>query len=169
MNKNPIKKWKHNCEECMFQGRHNSMDWYVCYRTSDDGSVLARYGDSGSHYWSMPINLIDHMDLVSKDGMGTRIADITVASAKAVLEAFHYNNNLEMRNNRPSRKAITKSDIMRQVAEKKGITVKEFKITDSIITGDLVLGNKRNLDTLNKPMPPPKGDDCLGFPADWLV
>lgn len=50
-------KWKHDCDKCRFLGGmfmpHGSMDWYVCGTT--DRTILARFSDEGSDYWSRDI------------------------------------------------------------------------------------------------------------------
>ena len=50
-------QWKHDCTACTYIGSmhmHNhTEDWYVC-----SGSVIARKGDEGSDYWSMPKDMV---------------------------------------------------------------------------------------------------------------
>lgn len=63
-------KWKHDCDQCTYLGSmhmHNhTSDWYVCSRT-----VLARRGDDGPDYWSMPTDMVtdDRYLTSSMDGV----------------------------------------------------------------------------------------------------
>ncbi len=54
MKMNP--KWRHSCPKCVYLGTmfhgNNVLDWYEC--NSTDSSVIARHGDDGPEYWSMP-------------------------------------------------------------------------------------------------------------------
>lgn len=42
-------KYQHDCEDCTFLGHFYDHDVYTCRK-----SVIARYGDQGSQYWSLP-------------------------------------------------------------------------------------------------------------------
>ena len=50
-------KWIHDCDQCKYAGsmfHHNDiLDWYVC-----NDSVIARRGNDGPEYWSMPISMV---------------------------------------------------------------------------------------------------------------
>ena len=50
-------KWTHDCENCKYLGSmhlsRGTADWYEC---SD--SVVARMGDDGPDYWSMPKDIV---------------------------------------------------------------------------------------------------------------
>lgn len=49
-------KFKHDCDKCTFLGRHEPSDSDLYYHPTQGRSVLetivARYGDEGSHYMS---------------------------------------------------------------------------------------------------------------------
>ena len=58
-------KWRHDCERCRFLGQTigggRLTDLYVCDRPGDidkrlSPSLIARYGDEGSHYYSIDAN-----------------------------------------------------------------------------------------------------------------
>ena len=55
MNMKP--KWEHDCTSCNYLGTTNQergkSDWYECGE-----SVIARYGDEGSQYWSAPKDIV---------------------------------------------------------------------------------------------------------------
>lgn len=64
---NPI--YKHHCNKCKYigttAGSHDNerTDWYVCLSAascSNIGSIIGRYGDVDSEYWSCPINILDN-------------------------------------------------------------------------------------------------------------
>lgn len=44
-------KFKHDCEDCVFMGRHNDHDLYYCAQSSIP-TVVARYGSDGPEYKS---------------------------------------------------------------------------------------------------------------------
>ena len=50
-------QWKHDCERCTYLGSmhmsNHTSDWYVC-----TSSVIARKGDDGPDYWSMPKDMV---------------------------------------------------------------------------------------------------------------
>ena len=51
------KLFEHACSNCVYVlSTHGDQDydWYVCPQGQYTTSVIARYGDEGSHYWSMP-------------------------------------------------------------------------------------------------------------------
>ena len=54
-------KWIHDCDNCKYKGSmfHGSdkLDWYTCKE-----SVVARRGDDGPDYWSMPISMVNNDD-----------------------------------------------------------------------------------------------------------
>lgn len=54
-------KYKHDCEACKFLGHYRGHDVYHCeneaFSKTTGGSLIARHGDDGSDYWSMPKNL----------------------------------------------------------------------------------------------------------------
>ena len=54
-------KWIHDCNYCKYKGSmfHGSdkLDWYTCNDT-----VVARRGDDGPDYWSMPISMVTNDD-----------------------------------------------------------------------------------------------------------
>lgn len=50
--------WQHDCEKCRYLGttldeNRNEHDWYVC-----GDSVVARYGNEGSRYWSHDVGMV---------------------------------------------------------------------------------------------------------------
>lgn len=50
--------WTHDCNNCRYlaSSTGNGMfDWYECNDTA-----VARYGDDGPEYWSMPIGMINN-------------------------------------------------------------------------------------------------------------
>ena len=60
-------KWIHDCGSCKYKGSMHSdrgvFDWYVC-----NDSVIARYGDDGPEYWSMPTDMVNNDDyLIARD------------------------------------------------------------------------------------------------------
>lgn len=54
-------KWIHDCDACKYiassLGKNGLFDWYVCNDTT-----VARYGDDGPEYWSMPTRMITNDD-----------------------------------------------------------------------------------------------------------
>ena len=50
-------KWEHNCDNCKYLGTvdqyRGHSDWYECGE-----SVLARFGNEGSQYWSSPKGVV---------------------------------------------------------------------------------------------------------------
>lgn len=68
--------YQHDCKECNFIGSmHTNMarniaDWYECGE-----SVIARLGDEGSDYWSMPKDLVmDDKYLTATRAKGSAVA-----------------------------------------------------------------------------------------------
>lgn len=61
-------KWKHNCAKCAYLGTMfnggDVLDWYEC--KGSDPSVIARHGDDGPEYWSMPRSMVTADYEVSK-------------------------------------------------------------------------------------------------------
>lgn len=63
-------KWTHDCKKCeylgsMFLGR-GLADWYEC--KGSDPSIIARFGDDGPDYWSMPKDMaLDARYLTTQD------------------------------------------------------------------------------------------------------
>lgn len=59
MKMNP--KWKHDCPKCEYLGSMvvtgNMLDWYTC-GVDFQKTVIARHGDDGPEYWSMPVNIM---------------------------------------------------------------------------------------------------------------
>jgi hypothetical protein len=55
MKMNP--KWTHDCDKCKYLGSmvvlSDTLDWYTC-GVDFQQTVIARYGDDGPAYWSMP-------------------------------------------------------------------------------------------------------------------
>jgi len=53
-------KYTHDCTKCRYLGSmfmaHDVADWYVC--EGSDPSVIARYGNDGPNYWSMPKGMV---------------------------------------------------------------------------------------------------------------
>jgi hypothetical protein len=46
------KRFKHDCEDCVFLGQHNEFDLYFCPSPSLHSTVIARYSSEGSDYHS---------------------------------------------------------------------------------------------------------------------
>jgi hypothetical protein len=60
-------KWIHDCDQCKYIGsmfHHGEiLDWYVCFE-----ALVARRGDDGPDYWSMPVSMIKNDDyLIGRD------------------------------------------------------------------------------------------------------
>ena len=47
-------KFTHDCEACTFLGPYQGYDLYVC-----DTSVIARFGNDGPEYSSLPISVVE--------------------------------------------------------------------------------------------------------------
>lgn len=45
-------KFKHDCQDCIFLGRHNDHDLYFCKQGGNRDTVIARFGNHGSNYAS---------------------------------------------------------------------------------------------------------------------
>lgn len=52
--------FQHDCDACQFLGEYESDKKYDLYQTGN-GSVLARFGDEGPDYTSMPLSLVPHL------------------------------------------------------------------------------------------------------------
>jgi hypothetical protein len=65
MKMNP--KWKHDCDKCKYLGttymNAKVMDWYTC-GTAPQQSVIARQGNDGPEYWSVPTEVLGYGDTV---------------------------------------------------------------------------------------------------------
>ena len=54
-------KYKHDCTDCRYlgsmfmPGSPAVADWYKC---GSDPTVIARFGDDGPNYWSMPVDMV---------------------------------------------------------------------------------------------------------------
>jgi len=66
--------WIHDCDQCKYAGsmfrENKTFDWYVC-----NDSVVARFGDDGPEYWSMPKDMvkdeaINDMQLIAQSMLG---------------------------------------------------------------------------------------------------
>jgi hypothetical protein len=59
MKMNP--KWTHDCGRCKYLGSMvvtgDTLDWYTC-GTGFNKTVIARRGDDGPDYWSMPVDIM---------------------------------------------------------------------------------------------------------------
>ena len=55
-------KWKHTCAKCEYLGSmfigSEFADWYLC--NGLDPSVIARFSDEGSHYWSSMPSIVEN-------------------------------------------------------------------------------------------------------------
>ena len=51
------KLYKHDCDECTYIGQIGNHDIYHC----EHGSIRARYGDEGSQYMFMPMDMAEKM------------------------------------------------------------------------------------------------------------
>jgi hypothetical protein len=56
-------RYTHDCPKCKYLGSmllrlgdSDSVDWYRCY--GSDPSIIARYGNHGPCYWSMPPEMV---------------------------------------------------------------------------------------------------------------
>ena len=79
-------KWIHDCDQCKYTGsmfHHNDiLDWYVC-----NDSVIARRGNDGPEYWSMPISMAkDDGYLMSRDVHDFRALNDMQILAQAMLK-----------------------------------------------------------------------------------
>ena len=67
MKMNP--KWQHDCNKCKYLGSMvvtgDTLDWYTC-GTGFNKSVIARRGDDGPDYWSMPVDIMRLGDDVAR-------------------------------------------------------------------------------------------------------
>jgi hypothetical protein len=50
-------KFIHDCDTCQFLGRYQKHDLYYCPKCAE-GTVIARYGNHGPDYRSMPISML---------------------------------------------------------------------------------------------------------------
>lgn len=59
MKMNP--KWTHDCTKCKYLGSMvvtgDTLDWYTC-GVDFQKTVIARHGDDGPEYWSMPVGIM---------------------------------------------------------------------------------------------------------------
>lgn len=66
------KKFKHDCKQCRFMGHYRGHDVYYCKQTAifekGDETLLARHGDDGHEYWSIPKSLF--LNIV-REGLNT--------------------------------------------------------------------------------------------------
>ena len=80
-------KWIHDCNYCTYKGSmfHGSdkLDWYTCKE-----SVVARRGDDGPDYWSMPISMVNNDDYLIAREFKT---DFDAVSDTIVLARFMLN------------------------------------------------------------------------------
>ena len=71
MKMNP--KWKHDCNKCEYLGSMvvtgNMLDWYTC-GTGFNKTVIARRGDDGPEYWSMPVDVMRSGNYLSLKNYG---------------------------------------------------------------------------------------------------
>jgi hypothetical protein len=60
-------KWKHDCHKCSYLGstflQRDLLDWYTC-GTGYNKTVIARHGDDGPEYWSLPVDVMRQGDTV---------------------------------------------------------------------------------------------------------
>lgn len=45
-------QFEHDCDRCLFLGRYNNVDLYVCARSNIADTVIARHSSEGSDYTS---------------------------------------------------------------------------------------------------------------------
>jgi len=55
----PVARYAHDCECCVLLGQDKDADLYYCPR---EGSLVARYGDDGPDYSSMPAYVVAHLE-----------------------------------------------------------------------------------------------------------
>ena len=60
-------KWKHDCAKCNYLGstymQRELLDWYTC-GTGYNKTVIARSGNDGPEYWSVPVEINKQGDVV---------------------------------------------------------------------------------------------------------
>jgi hypothetical protein len=52
-------RFKHDCEHCSFLGHAGDHDHYYCSYSVGELSLIARFGDAGPEYSSMPIETVE--------------------------------------------------------------------------------------------------------------
>lgn len=76
-------KWTHDCEACKYigsmHGDRGLLDWYEC-----NDSVIARHGNDGPEYWSVPKFLVNNDNYI----MTTDMNDDKGVYAMLVLARF---------------------------------------------------------------------------------
>lgn len=88
------KMFEHDCERCVYvltTHGDNDYDWYVCPDGGSLGSsVVARYGDDGPNYWSMPACMVrqDHCPVASHYGSDRRSVSSMIMLANIVLDFY---------------------------------------------------------------------------------
>lgn len=66
-------KWTHDCKACKYVGSDTDHDWYVCR-----DSVVARFGDDGPEYWSMPKMMVNNDDYLTATAQDNRTVFYTM-------------------------------------------------------------------------------------------
>lgn len=54
-------RYAHDCDGCRFLRPSYLGDWYYCERC-DEGTILCRYSNEGSNYWSCPLGHLWYAD-----------------------------------------------------------------------------------------------------------
>ena len=85
-------KWKHYCTECKYIGtvfdNKDTLDWYTCGQGGLGKTILARFDDEDpSNYWSMPVDLLEQINIVSNNG--TEGYGAMMLLAEAMLRKVH--------------------------------------------------------------------------------
>ena len=74
--------WRHDCDRCHFLGTEDNHDLYVCDKSVKGlgPSVIARYGDKGAEYLSMPWKVIEDA--------GQGVPPILLDAVREILRVF---------------------------------------------------------------------------------
>lgn len=76
-------KFQHDCGDCNFLGHHRDHDLYVCRNPRDEklSSIIARFGNEGSHYASFPVEIIRR--IMAGEGAGaSKTTEILIEAYK---------------------------------------------------------------------------------------
>lgn len=79
----------HDCDTCLFLGRCQNLDLYVCVGILDH-TVIARYGSDGPQYTSAPVCMLERMhDPQYSTAAGSRAARVLTLAAVRAAERGH--------------------------------------------------------------------------------
>ena len=93
------KLYDHDCDNCVYvftTHGETDYDWYVCPQPGKyDTSVIARYSDEGSRYWSCPACVVRSNKYVASSHYGSDRISISPMNLMANMVLDYYEKEMK--------------------------------------------------------------------------